>query len=178
MVVGQGIGRAVFTKTTLYQVMLRLHSKSHTDFIFANRDAAATKTFELPAGSATTAVRFAARQFGKEEVDVGSVAVLEDALPEGGTPMDKMKAMDAYLSNSFSTGPGDADALNTFIYAVQDDVRSTSKSLGPGDWAFSSMTPDQQQHTLDLLRAGQYFSPAISLASVLTQYRQAVNPPK
>lgn len=177
-VVGQVADRLAFRKATMYETMFRLHNDTRKDFVFANRSESGVKTFELTPGTPAKLIGAAAKQFGKEGVEVASIMVLEDTLPDAATAMDKIKGMESYLANTFPPGSEERDPFSAFDFAVTGEAKAMAKGLGSGTWTFGSLPPGEQQRTLDLMRAAQYQLPASLLGSMLLQYQQATHPEK
>ena len=176
VVVAQGAARLAFKKATIYDTMVRLHQETGASLAFVNKGGNVPATFDLTSERAPKMIHAAARQFGKEEVKVASIYVLEDALPNAATSRDKIKAAEAFIDSRFPRAPGANNAVDEFASAVQGEAKSMAGALGPGSFDLGSLTPDKRQSVLDLVRAEQYHIPAIWLSSTMTQLQQAEHP--
>lgn len=101
------LGEVAFDRKDLYSAMEQIHKQPNTNVLFPCFTGPKL-TFKAPMGSARDMIRGAAKQYGRDAVQVNGVYVLEAPLPEGKAGLDRIKAAKDWAQDNFpysSTAP-------------------------------------------------------------------------
>jgi S1-C subfamily serine protease len=145
-----------FKKTTLYDAMRRIHRDTGVDVLWTG-DAKDARSFSVVAGEPGKMVSATASEFGRVAVPVVGITVLDPALPDAASGLDREHALAAWLTETLPTaksGSGQGDYFAPFNDAMLSNVQGLRAQLPAGTTSFSQLTP-QQQVALDALRATQ-----------------------
>jgi hypothetical protein len=152
--------------TTLFEAMRHVHGQTTVDIVWRGADSA-KRPVAVAAGAAPVTVSQAAKPFGRDAVLVSGVFVLDPALPDAQSGIDRLHALKAYLKDALPDG--DRDVLTPFSQATNAQAKALHAGLPLTTQPFSQLSPAQQQGALDALRASQ-LGDAVSGLDYLVQH--------